>query len=52
MRPMEEIMSILHFEKDPKRYNTLEEIEIMKATIRHQSGGDTSSSPGSYLTAA
>ena len=32
MRPMEETMTILHFENDPRRINTLEEVEIMKAT--------------------
>jgi hypothetical protein len=29
---MEETMTILHFENDPKRINYLEEMEIMKAT--------------------
>ena len=32
MRPMEETMTILHFENDPRRINTLEELEIMKVT--------------------
>ena len=32
MRPMEETMTILHFEDDPRRINVLEELEIMKAT--------------------
>ena len=32
MRPMEETMTILHFEKDPMRINALEELEIVKAT--------------------
>jgi hypothetical protein len=32
MWPMEETMTILHFENDPKRINVLEDIEIMKAT--------------------
>ena len=31
--PMEETMTILHFENDPRRINALEELEIMKATI-------------------
>ena len=32
MRPMEETMTILDFENDPKRINALEEMEIMKET--------------------
>ena len=32
MRPMEETMTILHFENGPKRIIALEEMEIMKAT--------------------
>jgi hypothetical protein len=32
MRPMEETMTILHFENDYKRINALEEMKIMKAT--------------------
>ena len=32
MRPMEETMTILDFENDPKRINALEEMEVMKAT--------------------
>ena len=32
MRPMEETMTILHFEHNLKRINALGEIEIMKAT--------------------
>ena len=33
MRPMEETMTILHFENGPRRINALEELEIVKATI-------------------
>ena len=32
MQPLEETMTILHFENDPRRINTLEELEIVKAT--------------------
>jgi hypothetical protein len=32
MKPMEETMTILHFENDPKRINALEEMGIMKVT--------------------
>ena len=32
MRPMEEIMTILHFENYPNRIKAPEEMEIMKAT--------------------
>ena len=32
IRPMEETMTILDFENDPKRINVLKEMEIMKAT--------------------
>ena len=32
MRSMEETMTILHFENDPRKINALEELEIMKAT--------------------
>ena len=32
MRPMEEAMTILYSQNDPKRINSLEEMEIMKAT--------------------
>ena len=32
MRPIEETMTILHFENDPRRINALEELEIVKAT--------------------
>ena len=32
MRPMEETMTILHFENYPKRIDAFEEMEIMKAT--------------------
>ena len=32
MRSMEEIITILHFEKDHIKINALEEMEIMKAT--------------------
>ena len=33
MRPIEETMTITHFENDPKRINNLEEIEIRKVII-------------------
>jgi hypothetical protein len=33
MWPMEETMTVLHSENDPRRINALEELEIMKATI-------------------
>ena len=32
MRPMEDTMTISNFQKNPKRINAFEEIEIMKAT--------------------
>ena len=32
MQPMEETMTILHFENDPRRINALKELEIMRAT--------------------
>ena len=36
MRPMEETMTILHFENDPRRINALKELEIMKATTSNR----------------